>query len=144
MILTDAEKVSVFTDELKLIKDRAVRRITIFALTNVNDRFFEDGASSTGKYHPAYAQGKGGLVRHTKAAVYFAKEMLSLQQNDGIGDITKDCIYSALILHDTCKLGVNWENRYTCHDHPLLVKALLSKSDLEQLEEEGKHQVEVD
>ena len=62
---------SVFTDELKLIKDRAVRRITIFALTNVNDRFFEDGASSTGKYHPAYAQGKGGLVRHTKAAVYF-------------------------------------------------------------------------
>ena len=37
--------------------------------------FFEVAASSTGKYHPVYALGVGGLVRHTIAAVEIANEM---------------------------------------------------------------------
>ena len=39
--------------------------------------FFEVPASSTGKYHPEFALGDGGLIRHTKVAVRIAYELLN-------------------------------------------------------------------
>lgn len=37
-------------------------------------------ASTTGKYHPPFALGEGGLVRHTLAACCWAKDLLQLEQ----------------------------------------------------------------
>lgn len=63
------EKYKYFETELNSIKDKTIRKLTIDVLEKVNEKFFTEPASSTGKYHPDYAQGEGGLYRHTCAAV---------------------------------------------------------------------------
>ena len=97
---------------------------------HVSDKFYEVGASSTGKYHPPYAQGPGGLYRHTRAAVLFAKTIFDLSPSISIDiytkvDYEKDIVYAALILHDICKYGRNFEYEYTQHDHPVLASSLI-------------------
>lgn len=62
------EKQETFKKELSLIKNENIRNFVKEFLNTVPDYFFTVAASSTGKYHPNYALGEGGLVRHTKAA----------------------------------------------------------------------------
>jgi len=85
------------------------------------DYFFEVAASSTGKYHPSFSLGDGGLLRHTKVAVRIAYELLS---NPCIGDKyterEKDLMLIALTMHDGLKHGEPKET-YTRADHPLLI-----------------------
>lgn len=89
------------------------------------DYFFEVPASSTGKYHPSFALGEGGLVRHTKAAVRIAYELLN---NECIGNVfnndEKDLMILAIILHDGCKSGLT-KTQYTVVNHPLIVSKLI-------------------
>ena len=61
-----------FEEELQLIKDDGIRDLVVEVLKTVKDDFFHAPASSTGKYHPDYALGDGGLYRHTRAAVKIA------------------------------------------------------------------------
>ena len=70
-------KVAVFEKELKYINNDSYRNDAMYLLDALPDYFYEIPAASTGKYHPQYAQGDGGLVRHTKAAVRMAYELLS-------------------------------------------------------------------
>ena len=72
----------------------------------VPDYFWEIGASSTGKYHPSFSQGKGGLVRHTKAVVAFANELLRMSPYCNLTPDEQDSIIAACIIHDTCKYGI--------------------------------------
>lgn len=110
-----------FINELATIKDKQIRRLTIDVLEKVNEKFFIEPASSTGKYHPDYAQGEGGLYRHTCAAVKIANSLLSLEYYDKLfSDGLKDYIRAAIILHDCCKSGIDFERPFTCHEHPLL------------------------
>ena len=69
-------KVAVFEKELKYIKKESFKNDTMYLIDSLPDYFFEVAAASTGKYHPKYAQGTGGLVRHTKSAVRIAYELL--------------------------------------------------------------------
>jgi hypothetical protein len=69
--------------------------------------FWEIGASSSGKYHPKFSQGEGGLVRHTKAVVMFAEELLKLSSYAYMPKEYRDFVIMACILHDTCKYGVD-------------------------------------
>ena len=89
------------------------------------DYFFEVPASSTGKYHPKFSLGEGGLVRHTKVAVRIAYELLN---NECIGNVfnndEKDLMIIALILHDGCKSGLT-KTEYTVANHPLIVSKLI-------------------
>lgn len=109
-----------FEKELLTIEDKSIRKFTEVALNNLPQYFFEVAASSTGKYHPTYALGDGGLVRHTKAAVRLANHLLSLEQNKNIfGKTARSCIVSATILHDGWKRGDN-DDIYTVHEHPIV------------------------
>lgn len=109
-----------FEEELQMIKNEEVRNCVIEVLKQVNDKFYHAAASSTGKYHPEYALGDGGLYRHTRAAVKIANDILSLEWFDKeFTDDDKDVIIAALILHDTCKSGKDWDSNYTMHTHPL-------------------------
>ena len=111
----------VFEQELKYLKTDKVRKACEVMIEKLPDYFFEIPASSTGKYHPEYATGKGGLLRHTKAAVRIGYELLS---NPIIGDKysekEKDLMLMGLLLHDGLKLGLPKE-RYTRFDHPILM-----------------------
>ena len=115
------QKISVFKRELSYIHDIEIRTIAEDLIGSIPDYFFEIPASSTGKYHPDYALGKGGLVRHTKAACLFAnmlRECNPLQ----LSDYQFDCAIVALIMHDTRKSGMSDETKsqYTRFDHPIL------------------------
>ena len=109
-----------FIKELNYIKDESIKNDAAILIENLPDYFFEIAASSTGKYHPRYALGKGGLLRHTKAACRIAIELF---RDSCIGDkytsTEKDLMILALILHDGIKLGFE-KDKYTKFDHPLL------------------------
>ncbi len=88
---------------LRLIGNDKVRNFVIRCLLAAPKYFWRIAASSSGKYHPALSLGKGGLVRHTILAVKYGK---ALCEENSITDLRRDIIISALILHDTCKAGV--------------------------------------
>lgn len=132
-------KSDIFKDELLYIKDERLRKALSTLINHVPDYFFKVAASSTGKYHPAYAIGEGGLLRHTKAAARFGFELL---ENPMIGGkytpFQKDLMLIAIILHDTAKLG-DGSSKYTLFNHPLLVGPFIK----EHQEETGLKDEEV-
>lgn len=114
-------KVKVFEKELDWIENENIKEFCTKAIAGLPDYFFEVAASSTGKYHPEYALGNGGLVRHTKAALYIAKDLLTLEMfSKKFDSDTKDLIITAIILHDGKKHGDSY-SKYTVVDHPVLV-----------------------
>lgn len=120
------EKLELFKDELSLIKTDFIKVFAEFALGALPDYFFEIPASSSGKYHPEYALGKGGLVRHTKAAVRIAHNLMS----KGVYSVPKqevaDAVLCALLVHDGAKSGVPKQS-YTVTNHPVLVCTIIEK-----------------
>lgn len=102
------------------------------------DYFFQVAASSTGKYHPSFSLGEGGLVRHTKSAVRIAHELL--ENNSLFNSFTsdeKDLLIFSIIIHDGLKHGKEY-SEYTVFDHPLQISKYLrdSKEQLTLSEEE--------
>lgn len=107
----------IFANELGSIHNTELRQaVATFLDEKVPKYFYEVAASSTGKYHPWYSLGYGGLVRHTKAAVLIAVDLLSLEQNKYL---PADNIIAALILHDTFKHGIT-DSGHTEFLHPLI------------------------
>lgn len=115
------DKISFFEKEYTYIQNEKYREDLKILVNLLPDYFFEVEAASTGKYHPEFALGKGGLVRHTKSAVRIAYELLN---NKIIGNQfspqQKDLMLISLILHDGLKSGLE-KQKYTQVDHPLLV-----------------------
>lgn len=115
------DKVLKLKTEIEYIKNSRIRKACEEMVKLLPDYFFEVPAASTGKYHPAYAAGEGGLLRHTKAAVRIAIEILSDHSTgDKYTSDEKDMMIMALILHDGLKSGMPKE-KYTRFDHPLLI-----------------------
>ena len=67
-------KTEQFKTEIGYIKNLRYQENIKILVELLPDYFFEIPASSTGKYHPSYALGDGGLVRHVKVAVRIAHE----------------------------------------------------------------------
>ncbi len=116
-------KQDVFKKELDYISDEDIKESLKFLIDKIPDYFFSIPAASTGKYHPMYAQGDGGLVRHTKAAIRMAYELFGIYK---FPKRIKDLIIMALLLHDSVKKGEE-ENKYTLFDHPLVACSFIKK-----------------
>ena len=140
--MTKKEKQKVFEQEFNYIKDDDIKKDAIYLISNLPDYYFELDASSTGKYHPKYAAGKGGLSRHIKAAVKFAVEILSNPSIGGIyTDRDKDLIILSLLIHDGLKYGKEYrKGDYTKFDHPILISDFIeeNKDKLNMTEEDIK------
>lgn len=118
-------KKEVFKKEINYLKNITYRQNVQTLIELVPDYFFIIPAASTGKYHPQFAQGEAGLVRHTKAALKIAKDILSLEyMNNIFTNDEKDLLLIAIMFHDTHKLGVPKE-KYTRFDHPLLAASFI-------------------
>ena len=121
-------KINYFRKEISYVKDSKKRKDLRILIGLLPDYFFEIPASSTGKYHPEFASGEGGLVRHSKVAVRIAHELL---ENNTIGwkftDEDKDLIIMALTLHDGLKCGLE-PSKYTKFEHPLLVSKYIMEN----------------
>lgn len=115
------EKTEVFNKEYSYIKNDRYKKIAKELVSLLPDYFFRVAASSTGKYHPSFSLGDGGLVRHTKAAIRIAKELLD---NNSIGhkftSDEKDLLIISIMVHDGLKHG-RVEERYVRFDHPILI-----------------------
>lgn len=116
-------KYEVFNKELSYIKDERLKENAKIILNNLPEYFYKIQAASSGKYHPAYALGERGLIRHTKSAVYFANTLFDIYKLD---DQRKDLIIISILIHDGLKKGFI-EEKYTRFDHPLLIEELLNK-----------------
>ena len=136
------DKSRQFEIELRYIKDEMIRDDCRMLIEELPDYFFLVPASSTGKYHPSYSLGEGGLLRHTKAAVRIGYELLC---DPVIGDkytqTEKDIMLMGLLLHDGVKHGIPKE-KYVRFDHPILManfildhkdQLLMSDSEIELL-----------
>ena len=120
-----------FEHELELIHNEKIRQTTVRIINHMPAWFMKEGASSTGKYHPQYAQGEGGLYRHTCAAVKIFADLIELECNKDIY-WAHDWGIAALMLHDMCKYGYDDKpTRYTQFKHPLLVREWLEHLQLQ-------------
>ena len=117
---------SIFAPELSSIHSPAVKYIMERMLDAAPKYFWQIPASSTGKYHPEYSLGKGGLVRHEKGAIKIGRELLGHPSLFKFTQFEKDCAICALAIHDITKSGMTDElkGEYTAHEHPLLVRKL--------------------
>lgn len=118
-------KISAFKGSFQLINNLQVRKFAQWITRNAPDYFFEIPASSTGKYHPKYSLGEGGLLRHTLGAIVFANHLFPLYN---FNQLEQDLIIASLIMHDMAKNGVEIENgqpvkasNYTVADHPIAI-----------------------
>ena len=130
-------KEELFLDELEYIKDEKLQDSLLKIIESLPEYWFHVAASSTGKYHPKYSLGEGGLLRHSKSAMRIGYELL---ENPCIGekytDREKDLMLIALLVHDGLKLGEK-EERYTRFDHPILIANYIIKNQLQyNLEED--------
>lgn len=106
----------IFKPYFDKIEDKHVKEIVNECLDNAPDYFWDMPASTTGKYHPEYALGEGGLVRHTLSVCYYADSLLSLEMFKSLQE-SKDYILAACILHDVMKKGKN-AKKFTAFEHP--------------------------
>lgn len=127
-----------FEKEIEYIKNESLRNIVKDTLDVSPECIVHIPASSSGRYHPSYSLGEGGLMRHVKAAVGIAHSMIDTYifknivlcvgaDNDEIIEMYKDIAYAALILHDCCKPD-DTEKHSTRFDHPLLAANMFKET----------------
>jgi len=123
--MEDENKVKSFQPELDYIKNPKIRYFAERAIKIMPDYFFEIPASSTGKYHPQYSLGYGGLLRHTRAAVRIAIELFRMDWWKFTED-EMDLILVSLILHGW-KSGIV-QQKFSVADHPNIAFSTIKNS----------------
>lgn len=114
------ERIELFNRELSYISDEKVKDLAKKILEKADDYFFHEPASSTGKYHPSFSLGEGGLVRHTKAVTYFLNELVRAELvAKSIDRHTADLLIVCAIAHDIKKYG-DGSGVHTVSNHPEL------------------------
>ena len=102
-------------DLIALIQTPAIRHLVQEHLLRAPAAFWSAPASTSGKYHPAYAAGEGGLVRHTRAVAHITLhlcEMIDATATD------RDLALAAALCHDSHK--VLRPGEYTNFLHPVI------------------------
>ena len=110
----------IFIDELANINDNDILSFVLDCFDDLCPEYFWTCPSSlTGKYHPAVSIGKGGLVRHTKLAVWWGEKLIrAFNTFDELKDISesqlKDEVVAALLMHDMHKNGPTDDSYKRC------------------------------
>lgn len=117
-----------------------IKEFTIALLDNLPEYVWHVGASSTGKYHPAYSLGEGGLMRHQIAVVRFLNFFFELEQyNSKLTSREMDLMRLAGLMHDGRKSGSQEDyekSKYTKFDHPIQMAEIIRSYDGQYLNHE--------
>lgn len=107
------EELKLLQAEFDSIDDAGLKlKVIRFFDEKVPDYFFHIPASSSGKYHPHFAQGEGGLLRHTQMMIEIAKTLSPLHLcTESLNNIVVACL-----LHDSFKSG-HLNTGYTVDSH---------------------------
>lgn len=111
------EKIKTFNKVLELLSEPDIRNFTEALLNDADEYFFTEPSSSTGKYHPEYALGEGGLARHSIAVALILSDIL----NDDCYEFSlrqKQLLIASAIVHDIKKYGEG--KKHTVKNHPEL------------------------
>lgn len=112
---------------INTIENEDLKELANELIKTIPDYWYHVGASSTGKYHPAYALGEGGLMRHTIALCKIMNYIMSVVpicENSR----ERDLLRIAGIMHDTRKSGSQEDydrSKYTKFDHPYLAEEVV-------------------
>lgn len=119
------EEAKVFNEILNTFENDDIKNFAIECIETIPPYFFTVPASSTGKYHPNYALGDGGLARHTVALCRILNHILNVEcfGTRMYSSRERDLMRVAGIMHDSRKSGSQEDyekNKYTKHEHPIL------------------------
>lgn len=118
---------------LETIQDDEIRTFAYVLVDNLPSYIWEVGASSTGKYHPAYSLGQGGLMRHQIAVVRFLNFFFELEQyNTKFTSREMDLMRVAGLVHDGRKSGEQTDyerSKFTKFDHPIQMANVIRSYD---------------
>lgn len=122
---------------LETIVDEEIRTFAYVLVNDLPDYIWRVPASSTGKYHPAYSLGDGGLMRHQMAVVRFMNFFFSLEQfQNEFTAREMDLMRVAGLVHDGRKSGEQSEyerSKFTKFEHPIKMANAIRKFDGEYL-----------
>lgn len=118
---------------LATIVNNDIRDFAKVLIEGLPSYIWEVGASSTGKYHPAYSLGYGGLMRHQIAVVRFLNYFFELEQyNTKFTSREMDLMRIAGLVHDGRKSGeqADYErSKFTKFDHPVQMANVIRSYD---------------
>ena len=112
-----------FDEILDSIENDDMWKFAEALITTIPEYVLNVAASSTSKYHPTYALGDGGLVRHTCAVVRILNHFFEVECMNHWSSRERDMLRIAGMMHDSRKSGSQQDyekNRFTKHEHPLL------------------------
>lgn len=123
----------VFDEILSTFENEDIKEFAEKCIDTAPAYWHSVAASSTGKYHPVYALGDGGLVRHTLALVRILNHMFGVESiANQFTSRERDLLRAAGIAHDMMKSGTQEDyekSKYTRFDHPLLAARMVYEMD---------------
>lgn len=123
--MEEVDRIEYFKLVLSLIKSEDIRSFCEILLNGADDSFFSLSASSTGKHHPDYSNGEGGLARHSIATALILNDILSTGIYN-FSDRETDLMICAAIVHDIKKYGNG--SAFTVKKHPELASEYIIKT----------------
>ena len=127
------EQLKLVQPILNTFENKDIMEFAKVLLEDLPDYIWHVGASSTGKYHPAYSLGEMGLMRHQVAVVRFLNYFLELEQySSELTSRERDLIRLAGLVHDGRKSGSQTDyekSKYTKFDHPILMADVIRSFD---------------
>lgn len=125
---------------LDTFENEDIKEFAVVLLDDLPDYIWHVGASSTGKYHPAYSLGEGGLMRHQIAVVRFLNFFLELEQySSKLTSRERDLIRLSGLVHDGRKSSSQEDyekSKYTRFNHPILMSDVIRSFDGQYLTHE--------
>lgn len=124
------ERMKLVEPILNTFENDDIKEFAIVLLDNLPEYIWSVPASSTGKYHPQYSLGLGGLMRHQIAVVRFLNFFFELEQYQNvINSRERDLMRVAGLVHDGRKSGSQQDferSKYTKFDHPKLMADVIT------------------
>ena len=134
------EKIELVQPVLDTFENDDIKEFAIVLLEGLPEYIWHVGASSTGKYHPAYSLGEGGLMRHQMAVVRFLNFFFELEQyNSKLTSREMDLMRLAGLVHDGRKSGSQEDyekSKYTKFDHPMQMADVIRSYNEQYLNDE--------
>ena len=104
------DKKKILKEYFDSVQDENVKKFMEQCVETIPEYWFFAPASSTGKYHPNYALGEGGLMRHTIALLRFFNRLVRNNMYGSVfTDREMDLLRVACLMHDTRKSGTDEE-----------------------------------
>lgn len=138
-------KKDLLKEYFQSVQDENVKKFMEQCIATIPEYWFTVPASSTGKYHPNYALGNGGLMRHTIALLrFFDRLVRNTMYGSPFTNREMDLLRVACLMHDSRKSGSDEDyavNKYTKFDHPILAANVVRSIETEYITDEEKELV---